>query len=95
MKPTPKDYDEELKKAERIAYLIAGHITNSLTDQEKDELDAWIVDSDENLELFERLTDEDNIAYAMQQHKAAEEEQEEMLNRVKQAIGVKIGRAHV
>ncbi len=42
----------------RIAYLVAGYIRNTLSEQEQDELDNWVNESDENLQLFEDLTDE-------------------------------------
>ena len=29
------DHEQELKKAERIAYLVAGHLKNKLTEEEK------------------------------------------------------------
>jgi transmembrane sensor len=48
--------------AHRIAYLIAGFIRKTLTEEEHDELDAWVESSDENMLLFEELTDEKNIA---------------------------------
>ena len=47
--------------AYRIAYLIAGFIRKTLTETEHDELDAWVEASDENMLLFEELTDEKNI----------------------------------
>jgi transmembrane sensor len=47
--------------AYRIAYLIAGFIRKNLTEAEHDELDAWVEASDENMILFEELTDEKNI----------------------------------
>lgn len=52
------------KEAYRIAYLIAGFIRETLTKNEHDELDEWVADSDENMQLFERLTDEVNIEEA-------------------------------
>lgn len=85
MKPTHK-YDEELQKAERIAYLIAGHLQDSLTPAEQDELDDWIVESDENLELFEQLTDEDNIETGIQQYLQTEREKAQALSGVKSTI---------
>jgi ferric-dicitrate binding protein FerR (iron transport regulator) len=45
----------------RVAYLIAGYISNSLTEKEKDELDEWVTASDENMRLFADLTDEQTI----------------------------------
>lgn len=53
--------DEE---AYRIAYLIAGYIRETLSKNEHDELDEWVAASDENMQLFERLTDEKNIEEA-------------------------------
>jgi transmembrane sensor len=38
-------------------------LNNTLTGEESDELDDWISESDENLELFEKLTDEENIEH--------------------------------
>lgn len=49
------------EKAHRIAYLIAGYIRQTLTEREHDELDEWVEASDENMRLFEDLTDENHI----------------------------------
>ena len=54
--------DNDLPVAERIAYLIAGFLRGTLTDAEHNELDAWVVASEENTRLFEHLTDEATIA---------------------------------
>ena len=59
MKENPLPYNDE--KAYRIAYLIAGYIRKTITEAEHDELDAWVEASDENMLLFEELTDENNI----------------------------------
>jgi transmembrane sensor len=50
---------EELAK--RIAFLINGSIRNKLTVAEHHELDEWVSSSMENQQLFEELTDPDNI----------------------------------
>lgn len=47
--------------ADRVAYLVAGYIRQTLTEKEHDELDEWITTSDENQRLFEELTDPVNI----------------------------------
>ena len=47
--------------AYRIAYLIAGYIRGTITEPEHDELDKWVEASDDNMLLFEELTDEKNI----------------------------------
>lgn len=59
MKENP--YSDMDEKASRVAYLIAGFIRHTLTETEHDELDAWVESSDENMLLFEELTDEKNI----------------------------------
>lgn len=59
MKQNP--YSEMDQPAYRIAYLIAGYIRNTLTETEHDELDDWVNESDHNMQLFEDLTDEDNL----------------------------------
>jgi transmembrane sensor len=59
MKEEPfKNMDEA---AYRTAYLIAGYIRKTLSETEHDELDKWVEASDENMLLFEELTDEKNI----------------------------------
>jgi ferric-dicitrate binding protein FerR (iron transport regulator) len=55
---------KDIKQAYRTAYLIAGFLKQTLTEDEKRELDAWILASDENMELFEKMTDEKNIEQA-------------------------------
>jgi len=89
MNESPLSHDENLQKADRTAYLIAGHIRGTLTEPEKDELDDWIIESDENLELFEKLADEDNIEMEMQKHLRMEKEKAEALAGVKETIGLK------
>jgi hypothetical protein len=59
MKENPLPYSGE--KAYRIAYLVLGYLRKTLTEAEHDELDAWVEASDENMLLFEELTDERNI----------------------------------
>lgn len=48
-------------QAARIAYLLAGYIRKTLTRSEHDELDDWVADNDDNMKLFEEMTDENNI----------------------------------
>jgi transmembrane sensor len=55
---------KDLKQAYRTAYLIAGFLKQTLSEEEKDELDEWILASDENMILFEKMTDEKNLAQA-------------------------------
>ena len=60
MKENP--YSGMDEKAYRVAYLIAGFIRHTLTEQEHDELDNWVNENDHNMQLFEDLTDEKNLA---------------------------------
>lgn len=50
---------------ERIAYLILLYMHDQLTPDQHDELDAWVELSDENMERFAIVTDEDRIRLAM------------------------------
>lgn len=59
MKENP--YSDMDEKASRVAYLIAGFIRHTLTENEHDELDEWVNESDHNMQLFEDLTDEKNL----------------------------------
>lgn len=42
----------------RAAKLIIGYLHNSLTEVENDELDEWVCQSDDNMKIFEQLTDQ-------------------------------------
>ena len=53
--------DQNSEQADRIKFLIAGFIRETLTEAEQDELDGWVSASEENLLLFEDLTDENNV----------------------------------
>src|ERR1051326_5410244 len=59
MKKNP--YENMDQAAHRIAFLIAGYIRGTITEKDHDELDAWINESDQNMKLFEDLTDEKNL----------------------------------
>ena len=59
MKENP--YSGMDEKAYRVAYLIAGFIRHTLTENEHDELDNWVNESDHNMLLFEDLTDKKNL----------------------------------
>ena len=54
-------HDNAAGPLSRAAYLIAGYIRRTLTQAEHDELDEWVNASDDNMKLFEELTDEKNI----------------------------------
>jgi transmembrane sensor len=56
--PDKPDLSKQDEKALRIASLIAGYIRHTLTAEEHDELDEWVGESDENMRLFEEVTDE-------------------------------------
>jgi ferric-dicitrate binding protein FerR (iron transport regulator) len=58
-------FQETEERAQRIAYLISGFINRTLTTREHDELDLWVEESDDNVELFAQLTDERNINEAL------------------------------
>lgn len=51
------------KPSERAAYLILMFLHQKLTVAEQDELDEWVCASDENLAMFEELTDVDHIYF--------------------------------
>jgi len=53
------------KEAYRIAMLIAAYVRGTISKKEHDELDAWVAASDDNLRMFERLTDEKNLEEAV------------------------------
>ena len=46
------------KASPRILYLIEGFKRQRLTEQEHEELDAWVQESDDNMQVFEDLTDD-------------------------------------
>ena len=89
MKPDQPDSGSasNLPNAERIAYLIVGYLRKTLTDAEHDELDNWLAASDENLRLFEQLTDEGNIQSALDWHMQLNKER--ALTKIKSELGLK------
>lgn len=52
-------------EARRIAYLVNGFLFSTLTEKEHNELDDWVAASDENMLLFEKLTDPKNLQEAV------------------------------
>ena len=47
--------------ANRAVYLISGFISRTLTIEEREELDAWVLASEDNMQIFEDMTDEPMI----------------------------------
>ncbi|HVZ55352.1 MAG TPA: FecR domain-containing protein [Chitinophagaceae bacterium] len=64
----------DLERAYRTAWLIAGYIRGTLTPAEHDELDEWVAASDANMQLFERLTEEEQVRQTLQWLSALETE---------------------
>ncbi len=54
------------QEALRIARLIGEYINGTISHNDHVKLDDWVAESDENMELFLKLTDEKNIAEAKQ-----------------------------
>lgn len=75
------------ENAERIGYLIASFIKRTLTPLERRELDAWILESDENELLFDELTSEENIEKTLQWYASLNEGK--AYQRVKKRISFK------
>ena len=90
MKPDGLNQEPQLPLAERIAYLIAGYLRGTLTEAEHDELDAWVVASEENTRLFEDLTDENNVEAAMYWHQNLNKEKAR--KKIKEELGLRKAR---
>lgn len=60
MEPLEKRF-KEVENSSRIGYLIGGFITETLSIEEREELDAWVLSSDRNMQLFEDLTEEGRV----------------------------------
>lgn len=86
MKEDAHRHEENLRVAERVAYLISAHMSGKMTADERRELDDWITENDENLELFEKLTDEENIETGMQDYLRLEKEKAAALTMLKARI---------
>jgi len=67
---------KDIKQAYRTAYLIGGFLKNNLTEDEKKELDEFILASEKNMILFEKMTDPKNVAQAAVWFKKMNVEQE-------------------
>ena len=83
---------EAMKQEERAAYLLAGYIQYDLTAEEEEELDKWILASEENMRLFEEMTDEKQMAAYLRWYESRdiesrlEETRERLLNDRKPGI---------
>ena len=77
----------DFENAERIGYLIASYIKGTITPLGRKELDAWILESDQNELLFDQLTNEENIEKTMQWY--AEVDEEKARQRLKNRINFK------
>ena len=76
--------EEALKESQRVARLIAGFIQQDLSEEEQEALDGWVGVSDENMKLFEELTDEKNIDKSLEWFNRLDTEQS--LEKVKARI---------
>jgi transmembrane sensor len=79
--------EDHTERAQRIAYLISAYIRGTISPTEHDELDAWVEESDENMLVFEELTDEKKLEAAID-WMAAEVDTPKSLRRVKNRIGL-------
>ena len=86
MDPLDKRFDK-LENAARIGYLIGGFITHTLTIEEREELDAWVVESEANMQLFEDMTDDPMVDKFL--HWLATRDTEARLAEVKQRLHFK------
>lgn len=55
------EYQKDFKQADRTVYLIEGFLKHTLTIEETEELDDWINASEENMIVFEKMTDEKSL----------------------------------
>lgn len=77
---------DNIKKAYRTAYLVAGFLKESLTEPEKQELDAWINESEHNRKLFAELTDKENLREKLKIYNEAEADTEQYLQQSKKDL---------
>lgn len=54
-------YQEELERDFRAAYLIGGFIQQTLSVEEEEELEQWMLKSEKNMQIFEDLTEESAV----------------------------------
>lgn len=83
-------YQEELDRNFRAAYLIGGFIQQILSEEEEEELEQWILKSEQNMQIFEDLTDESMVTEFMRWYH--ERDVEARLADVKRKISFKKAR---
>ncbi|MGN6293950.1 MAG: FecR family protein [Chitinophagaceae bacterium] len=66
---------DNIKKAYRTAYLIAGFLKESLTEPEKQELNAWVNENEHNKKLFAELTNQEKLQEKLKEYNQAGTEQ--------------------
>lgn len=57
-------------RAQRIAYLVAGYIRNTLSENERDELDSWICEGEQNQEKFLELIDPEFVQNSLEERQS-------------------------
>lgn len=78
-------YSDRLRHHYRAAYLIYGFISSNLTMEEEEELDRWILENEDNMRVFEYLTDERRVPEFLDWY--YERNTEEKLRVVKKRLG--------
>lgn len=61
---------QQFDRAQRIAYLVAGYVRNTLSEKERDELDDWICEDDANQDKFLELIDPAFLDQALQERQS-------------------------
>lgn len=77
-------YQHELESNFRVAYLIGQFIQETISEEEEEELENWILQSDHNMQVFEDLTDEETVDGFMKWY--FERNTERNLEQVKQRL---------
>ncbi|MGN6416996.1 MAG: FecR family protein, partial [Pseudobacter sp.] len=61
------------EKSKAIADLVQKHLNDDLNDQEKQELDNWLQESEENRLFFEHLTDEKSLSATLSEYETSKD----------------------
>jgi transmembrane sensor len=70
----------------RISHLISKHLNDELNDQEKQELDEWVLQSEDHQRFFRQFTDEEAFAATLEEYETGKGI---VLSKIKEAIHFK------
>lgn len=79
---------KDIRTAYRVSYLLAGHIRQTLTEEEAAELQAWVKADEQNKKIFDQLSDPEKRGEMQKQYESFDTQKNLLEARMKLSLGV-------